>query len=87
LVISDDFFAHGMQYAKGAKMPRGDKNSIMKFKIPLPYVAEQNYVINTLDHFETLINNLTNGLPAEITARRKQYEYYRDKLLMLKGVT
>jgi type I restriction enzyme S subunit len=49
--------------------------------IPLPSLEEQERIVSTLDRFDTLCNDLTSGLPAEIEARQKQYEYYRDKLL------
>ena len=42
------------------------------------------YIVDTLDHFEKLCNDISEGLPAEIEARQKQYEYYRDKLLTFK---
>lgn len=54
---------------------------IRKFAIPLPSLEEQHRIVSILDRFDTLCNDLTNGLPAEIEARQKQYEYYRDKLL------
>ena len=57
---------------------------ILGLKIPLPSIAEQHRIISILDRFDTLCNDLTSGLPAEIEARRKQYEYYRDKLLTFK---
>lgn len=44
-------------------------------------LAEQQRIVAILDRFDTLVHDLPNGLPAEITAIRKQYEYYRDKLL------
>ncbi|WP_141744997.1 restriction endonuclease subunit S [Actinomyces sp. HMSC08A09] len=49
--------------------------------IPVPPLSEQHRIVNCLDKFDTLLNDLTLGLPAEIEARRKQYEYYRDRLL------
>lgn len=80
-ISSDHFFHYDMQFAKGAKMPRGDKVAVMKYKIPIPPLEEQNRIVNILDKFNALTNDLTEGLPAEIAARRAQYEYYRDKLL------
>lgn len=53
-------------------------------KIPLPPLAEQERIVTILDRFDALCNDLTSGLPAEIEARKKQYEYYRDKLLTFK---
>ena len=49
--------------------------------IPIPSLAYQQYVADILDNFEALVNDISIGLPAEIEARRKQYEYYRNKLL------
>ena len=45
---------------------------------------EQERIVAILDRFDALCNSLTSGLPAEIEARRRQYEYYRDRLLMFK---
>ncbi len=46
---------------------------------------EQERIVEILDRFDTLVNDISIGLPAEINARRKQYEYYRNKLLNFKG--
>ena len=68
---------------------RGDLNSslILGINIPVPSLAEQKHIVNILDYFNTLCNDLTTGLPAEIESRQKQYEYYRDKLLALKPLS
>ena len=72
---------------------RGDLNSsrILGLEIPIPYpedkeksLAEQQRIVDILDRFDELCNNISEGLPAEIEARQKQYEYYRDKLLTFK---
>jgi type I restriction enzyme S subunit len=55
-----------------------------EFPVPVPPISEQSRIVNILDRFDALCNDLTSGLPAEIAARRKQYEYYRDKLLTFK---
>ncbi len=81
LLASDGFFDYSMQSAKGAKMPRGDKAAIMKYKIPVPEIAEQKRIVTILDKFDALVNDISTGLPAELSARRSQYEYYRGKLL------
>lgn len=78
---SDYFFNYDVKYSKGAKMPRGDKASIMNFVIDLPSIDEQKKIVETLDKFDAYCNDLTEGLPAEIEARQKQYKYYRNKLL------
>lgn len=57
---------------------------IMNIVIPVPPLEEQERIVAILDRFDTLCNDLTSGLPAEIEARKKQYEYYRDKLLTFK---
>lgn len=49
--------------------------------LPVPPMEEQERIVAILDKFDALVNDLSIGLPAEIEARRKQYEYYRDKLL------
>ena len=86
LLASDDFFSYDTQYSKGTKMPRGDKSAVMKYKIPIPPLVEQNRIVAILNKFEKLVNDITEGLPAEITARRQQYEYYRNKLLTFEKV-
>ncbi|MBN1619667.1 restriction endonuclease subunit S [candidate division WOR-3 bacterium] len=54
---------------------------LYKYPVPIPPLAEQERIVAILDKFDALVNDLSVGLPAEINARRKQYEYYRDKLL------
>lgn len=54
---------------------------ICNYPIPVPPLAEQARIVAILDRFDALCNDLISGLPAEIAARKKQYEYYRDKLL------
>jgi len=65
---------------------RADLNSgiIKNFPIPIPPLAEQERIVAILDKFDALVNDISAGLPAELNARRKQYEYYRDKLLTFK---
>lgn len=65
---------------------RGDLNSsiILGMKIPIPPLEQQQRIVDILDRFDTLCNDISSGLPAEIEARQKQYEYYRDKLLTFK---
>ena len=67
---------------------RGDLNSslILSTVIPLPSLKRQQQIVNVLDRFDGLCNDLSSGLPAEIEARQKQYEYYRDKLLSFKPI-
>jgi len=58
--------------------------TVKKIRIPIPPLAEQERIVAILDKFDKLVNDKTEGLPAEIEARRKQYEYYRGKLLDFK---
>lgn len=61
---------------------KGIKGSTLhKMKIPIPSLQEQERIVKILDKFDKLINDISEGIPAEIEARRKQYEYYRNKLL------
>ena len=81
-----------MQYEVLKAMGEGSQNNInakkiKDFKIPIPPLSEQNRIVAILDRFEALTTSLQDGLPAEIAARRQQYEYYRDKLLDFKRKT
>lgn len=69
---------------QSSSMPNIPMVKIRKFKLPLISISEQERIVSILDRFDALCNDLTSGLPAEIEARQKQYEYYRDKLLTFK---
>ena len=69
--------SHGSQ-------PNLSMRVLEQFDVVIPSLEEQNQIANLLDRFDTLCNNISDGLPAEITMRQKQYEYYRDKLLTFK---
>lgn len=66
-----------------ASVPRLSRDVINIINIPIPPLPEQERIVSILDKFEALVNV---ELPAEIAARRKQYEYYREKLLTFKKV-
>ncbi len=68
----------------GMGNPKLMSNVMERVSINLPSKEEQKRIVSTLDRFETLCNDITEGLPAEIEARQKQYEYYRDRLLSFK---
>lgn len=57
-----------------------------QFPVPIPALEEQKRIVSILDRFDKLCNDISEGLPAEIAARQKQYEYYRDKLLTFKEI-
>lgn len=76
-----------MQKSKGkvkSKVVHSSVPAISDIVVPIPTLEEQARIVSILDRFDALCNNLTSGLPAEIAARQKQYEYYRDKLLSFK---
>ncbi len=71
-------------HQKGASYPAISNKDVMSFELPIPSLQEQERIATILDRFESLTTSLQSGLPAEIAARRKQYEHYRDKLLTFK---
>ena len=83
------YYACTMLYPKflefsSGKLAMANLSFVRNLKIPVPPLEEQQCIVDTLDHFEKLCNDISEGLPAEIEARQKQYEYYRDKLLTFK---
>ena len=75
------FYELKRRKASGTKVIRVSIDAMAQFPIPVPPPEVQREVVRILDKFSELTTSLTSGLPAEIAARRKQYEYYRDKLL------
>ena len=59
-------------------------SKMKKFLIPIPPLTKQKEIVAILDKFDALVNDISTGLPAEIGARKKQYEYYRNQLLTFK---
>ena len=70
--------------AEGGTISRLYNDNILNTVIWIPSLDEQERIVSVLDRFDALCNDLSSGLPAEIEARTKQYEYYRDKLLSFK---
>ncbi len=70
-----------LSQVRKASIPRLSQDCIKNLKIPLPPLKVQNDIVEILDKFDTLANDLSAGLPAEIEARQKQYEHYREQLL------
>ena len=64
-----------------------DMAKFKKFTFPIISLQDQHRIVAILDRFDKLCNDISNGLPAEIAARQKQYEYYRDKLLTFKKLS
>lgn len=70
---------------RGAGVPHVSGEKLNNVVFPIPPLAEQERIVAILDKFDALVNDLSQGIPAEIEARKKQYEYYRDKLLSFKN--
>ena len=68
-------------YITGGAQPKLNQQNLYKIVFSLPCIERQREIISVLDRFDTLCNDLTSGLPAEIEARKKQYEFYRNLLL------
>ena len=81
LFRSKNIRAQIIKTASGVTRFNVSKKKMENVIIPIPPLEVQAKIVSILDRFDTLCNDLTQGLPAEIAARRKQYEYYRDKLL------
>jgi type I restriction enzyme S subunit len=64
-----------------ASVPRLSKTAFEKMPVPVPSLEEQARIVSILDKFDTLTTSISEGLPKEIELRKKQYEYYRDRLL------
>jgi type I restriction enzyme S subunit len=75
-------YVEGVQ--RGASYPAVSNRDLKKYKIHVPEISEQKRIVTILDKFDALVNDISIGLPAELSARRSQYEYYRGKLLTFK---
>jgi type I restriction enzyme S subunit len=84
ILLGDEFQEKLMRAATGGTVKGIKGSKLHKLTIPVPPIEDQERIVAILDRFDTLCNDLSAGLPAEIEARQKQYEYYRDKLLTFK---
>lgn len=78
------FFNYKKKKATGTKVIRLTGDAMGNYLAPIPSLEVQHRIVSILDRFESLTTSLQSGLPAEIAARRQQYEHYRDKLLTFK---
>ena len=85
-ISSTKFFNYVSKVQHGTSYPMISDSEIKDFEIPIPPIEEQERIVKILDRFDKLCNDISEGLPAEIAARQKQYEYYRDKLLTFKEI-
>ena len=84
-ILKASFFQNEVMKITGVgSVPNVSQSSLAEISIPIPPLSEQQRIVDILDRFDALVNDLSAGLPAEIEARRKQYEYYRDTLLTFK---
>ena len=80
-ISTASFLSHVKKHEKGVSYPAISDSNVKLYPIPLPSLPVQEYIVSILDKFDTLVNDITQGLPKEIEQRKKQYEYYREKLL------
>ncbi len=78
---TETFHAEKHRYVSRGKLSRLLFGGLKSVRIPIPPLTEQERIVSILDKFDALVNDLSAGLPAELAARRRQYEHYRDRLL------
>ena len=81
LLASSWFTKHLEKELDGSTINNIKATLVYSCRVPIPSLAEQERIVSILDQFDTLTNSLTEGIPAEIELRQKQYEFYREKLL------
>ena len=84
-----EMYLNGMDLSKfisGAAQPKLNQKNLNSILIPLPVKEEAKKTVEVLSRFDRLCGDISGGLPAEIAARQRQYEYYRDKLLTFKEI-
>ena len=84
LLSSERMYNKMLSSASGGTVPDLPHSSFYKISVPVPPLEEQEKIVKILDKFDALVNDISIGLPAEIKARKQQYEYYRNKLLTFK---
>ncbi len=78
---SSAYWRQANKLVSRAGQPQFNANVLKDVRLQIPPLSEQQRIVSVLDQFDTLVNDLSIGLPAELSARRRQYEYYRDRLL------
>jgi type I restriction enzyme S subunit len=87
LLRSDAVQAEFSRRAGSSTVKNLNADIVKSVVVSVPPIEDQHRIVKVLNNFDNLTNNLSFGLPAEIVARRKQYEYYRDKLLTFKALS
>jgi len=85
-IASSSFYYYVEKYQQGASYPAISDTNVKNYQIPVPPLEEQGRIVAILDRFDALCNDLTSGLTAEVEERQKQYEYYRDRLLIFNKI-
>ena len=80
-LLTQAYHLHELARGKSVKLPQLAVKDTDELLVPLPSLEEQQRIVDILDRFDALTSSLSEGLPAELAARRSQYEYYRDQLL------
>lgn len=80
-LLTQAYHLHELARGKSVKLPQLAVKDTDELLVPLPSLEEQQRIVDILDRFDALTGSLSEGLPAELAARRSQYEYYRDQLL------
>jgi type I restriction enzyme S subunit len=80
-IAKTDFNNYTEKNQEGSAYPAISDSKVKAFKIPVPPLEVQGRIVSILDKFDSLVNSISDGLPAEINSRRQQYEFYRTKLL------
>lgn len=81
MISTPKFREYTEQNQEGSAYPAISDSKVKAYKIPIPELSEQENIVSILDKFDLYVNDISIGLPAELSARRSQYEYYRGKLL------
>lgn len=84
IIGTTSFYSYVEANQQGASYPAISDKTLKQYEFVLPAIEEQKRIVSILDRFDSLCNSISEGLPAEIDARNKQYEFYRDKLLSFK---
>ena len=75
------YWEQAERYVSKGGQQQFNTNAVSRVKVPIPSLEVQDKIIYVLDNFDAICSDLKIGLPAEIEARKKQYEFYREKLL------
>ncbi|WP_422120153.1 restriction endonuclease subunit S [Helicobacter pylori] len=84
---NNQYYFQKLAQSSSVKLPQLSVSDTDEYEVPVPPLEIQQEIVTILDQFSALTTDLLAGIPAEIKARKKQYEYYREKLLTFKPLT